>query len=64
MALIITSETVTETDLSGISETIRTYTAVLNGKKLSDIWIVPVIANDMTERAAFTAHLQAVGYNI
>lgn len=60
--LVITSMLVTENDLAAIPETVRVYSAEIDGKKLPDKWVVPESAVDATERAAFTAHLVAQGY--
>lgn len=60
--LIITSETVTETDLSNIPETVEIYSAEIAGKKLSDKWIVPENTDDATTRAEFSEHLSLQGY--
>lgn len=60
--LTITSELVTENDLADIPETVRVYSADIDGRKLPDKWIVLQSAVDATERTAFTAHLIAQGY--
>lgn len=63
-ALQITSTEVTEPDLAGTPETVRIYSAVLDGKPLADKWVVPTAADDAVERGAFRDHLIAQGFAI
>lgn len=60
--LTITSEAITATDLSGISETVKVYSAEIDGKKLSDKWIVPNASVDTTEQSNFRTHLIEQGH--
>lgn len=60
--LLITSEEVTENDLSNVPETVRVYSANINGRNLPDKWIVPVTADDAVERINFRNHLTEQGF--
>lgn len=60
--LTITSEVITENDLSNLPETIRVYSAKIDGRSLPDKWIVPNTSDDVTERNNFKNHLVAQGF--
>lgn len=60
--LTMTSELVTEIDLSNIPETIKIYSADIDGRKLSDKWIVPGDADDAITRFVFRSYLINQGY--
>lgn len=60
--LTITSQNVTRNGLAGIAESLRVYSASLDGHLLREQWTVPASADDAEERAAFLAHLMEQGY--
>lgn len=60
--LTLTSMLVTENDLASIPETVRIYSAAIDGRTLSDRWVVPQSAVEATAQAEFTAHLTTQGY--
>lgn len=60
--LIITSETVAATDLLGVPETVKVFSAEIGGRKLSDKWITPESSIDTNEQDFFRTHLIEQGY--
>lgn len=60
--LAIVQQDLTETDLNSVSETVRRYSATIDGKPVRLVWTVPTTANDTTERTAYKAELTTLGY--